>query len=99
MTTIFDRQLDDRLDLIPSLTPDARTAVEAQRADLAAAQPPAEADAETAAAVEEAIDDSFVAGFRVAMLVAAAASLLSAGVAWRMVEGKTASLEPAVATF
>ena len=64
--------------------------MEAQRGDLAAAQPPAGADAETATAIEEAIDESFVAGFRVAMLVAAAMALLGAGIAWRLVEGKQA---------
>jgi MFS family permease len=88
VTTVFDRQLDDRLDAIPNLDPPVRAAVEAQSADLAAAQPPAEADTETAAAIETAIDTSFVAGFRVAMLVAAAMSLLGAGIAWRMVAGK-----------
>ncbi|MDF3040731.1 MAG: transporter [Thermomicrobiales bacterium] len=88
VTTVFDRQLDDRLDAIPNLDPPVREAVEAQSADLAAAQPPAEADTETAAAIEMAIDTSFVAGFRVAMLAAAAMSLLGAGIAWRMVAGK-----------
>ncbi|MGH2616019.1 MAG: MFS transporter [Thermomicrobiales bacterium] len=94
VTIVFERDLNSRLDDIPNLAPAAREAVVAQRADLAAAQPPEDTDAETAAAIEEAIAASFVAGFRVAMLVAAAASLLSAGVAWRMVEGKARSPKP-----
>jgi EmrB/QacA subfamily drug resistance transporter len=98
VTTVFDRELTNRLDAIPNLDPAVREAVVAQRTDLAAAQPPAEADTETAGSIEEAIDASFVAGFRVAMLVAAAASLLSAGVAWRMIEGKAASPNPARAS-
>lgn len=89
VATVFDRQLAGQLDAIPDLSPAVREAVEAQRADLAAAQPPAGADAETAAAVETAIDQSFVAGFRAAMLVAAGMAVLGAFVAWRMVAGKT----------
>ena len=86
VTTVFDRQMDGRLDAIPNLSPAVREAVETQNADLAAAQPPAHADAETALAIETAIDASFVSGFRVAMLVAAAMALLGAGIAWRLVE-------------
>ncbi len=94
VTTVFDRQLDDQLDAIPNLSPSVREAVDAQRADLAAAQPPAEAAPETAAAIQTAIDESFVAGFRVAMLAAAVAALLGAFIAWRMVEGKNAARRP-----
>lgn len=89
VATVFDRQLEGQLDAIPNLSPAIREAVEAQRADLAAAQPPPEADAETAAALDTAIDQSFVAGFRAAMLVAAGMAVLGAFVAWRMVSGKT----------
>lgn len=91
VTTVFDRQLDDQLDAIPNLSPAVREAVDAQRADLAAAQPPAEAAPETAAAIQTAIDESFVAGFRVAMLAAAAAALLGAFIAWKMVAGHGAA--------
>jgi predicted MFS family arabinose efflux permease len=98
VTTVFDRQLDDQLDAIPNLDPPVRAAVEAQSADLAAAQPPAEANTETAAAIEVAIDTSFVAGFRVAMLVAAAMSLLGAFISWRMVAGKETHGTPESAT-
>jgi EmrB/QacA subfamily drug resistance transporter len=86
VTTAFDRALDDNLNAIPDLPPAAREAVEAQRADLAAAQPPAETDPDTAAGITAAIDDAFVTGFRLAMLAAAAMSLGSALVAWRMIE-------------
>jgi hypothetical protein len=98
VTTVFGRQLDSRLDAIPNLSPAMREAVESQRADLAAAQPPPEADAETATAIESAIDGAFVAGFRAAMLVAAAMALLGAIIAWRMVEGNRAIRAPDAAS-
>ncbi|HUG60295.1 MAG TPA: MFS transporter, partial [Methylomirabilota bacterium] len=88
VATMFDRELTSRLDEIPNLSPAAREAVEAQRPDLAAAQPPEGIDADTATEIDEAIDASFVAGFRVAMIAAAAMSLLGAAAAWRLVEGK-----------
>ncbi len=88
VSTVFARQLEGGLDAIPDLPPTVREAVAAQRADLAAAQPPADADPEIAAAVVAAIDTAFVAGFRVAMLVGAAMSLAGAFIAWRLVEGK-----------
>ena len=90
VTTVFNRELTSRLDAIPNLSPATRQAVDAQRLDLAAARPPDETSADTAAAIDEAIDASFVTGFRVAMLIGAAMALLGAAAAWRMVEGKTA---------
>ena len=89
VTTVFDRQLDSQLDAIPDLAPAIGADVAAQRADLAAAQPPPGADAETAADVELAIDRSLVAGFRAAMLAAAGMASLGAFIAWRMVAGST----------
>jgi EmrB/QacA subfamily drug resistance transporter len=88
--TVFNQALESRLDALPDLSPDMRATVEAQRVDLAAAQPPEGADAETAAAITAAIDGAFVSGFRVAMIAGAAMSLLGALAAWRMVEGKPA---------
>jgi EmrB/QacA subfamily drug resistance transporter len=85
VTMVFDRELDDRLDQMPTLSPVVREAVDARRADLAAAPPPPGTDPETAALIEEAIDASFIGGFRVAMMVAAVMSLSGAGVAWWLV--------------
>jgi EmrB/QacA subfamily drug resistance transporter len=90
VTTVFNRELSIRLDAIPSLAPATRQAVEAQRLDLAAARPPEGTDPETASAIDEAIDASFVTGFRVAMVIGAAMALLGAAAAWRLVEGKRA---------
>jgi EmrB/QacA subfamily drug resistance transporter len=88
VSTVFDRELETQLDATPNLSVELREAVEAQRADLAAAQPPAEADAESAAAISTAIDTAFIAGFRVAMIAGAVMSVVGAILAWRMVEGK-----------
>ena len=45
-------------------------------------------NAETASAVQTAIAESFVAGFRIAMLVAAGLALMSAVAAGILIEGK-----------
>jgi MFS family permease len=90
VTTVFNRELTSRLDAMPNLSPAIRQAVEAQRLDLAAARPPEGTPADTAAAIDEAIDASFVTGFRVAMLIGAAMALLGAAAAWRLVPGKRA---------
>jgi EmrB/QacA subfamily drug resistance transporter len=93
VTSVFNRELTSRLDAIPDLSPATRQAVDAQRLDLAAAHPPEGTPAETAAAIDEAIDASFVAGFRVAMVIGAAMALLGAAAAWQLVEGKKAKPE------
>jgi EmrB/QacA subfamily drug resistance transporter len=90
VTTVFNRELTSRLDAMPTLSPATRQAVDAQRLDLAAAHPPEESTPDTAAAIDEAIDASFVAGFRVAMLIGAAMALLSAAAAWGLLKGKSA---------
>jgi EmrB/QacA subfamily drug resistance transporter len=90
VTTVFNRELTSRLDAMPTLSQATRQAVDAQRGDLAAARPPEGTTPDTAAAIDEAIDASFVAGFRVAMVIGAVMALLGAAVAWRLVEGKRA---------
>lgn len=68
-------------------------ALDAQRADLAAAEPPPGTDPETTAAIAAAIDASFVDGFRLTMLIAAALTLAGAALAWWLVEGKPVSVD------
>jgi EmrB/QacA subfamily drug resistance transporter len=70
------------------LSPGARQQLEAEKVDLGAAEVPEDLDGETAAAVERARDEAFVAGFRAAMLIAAGLALASAVVAAIMIEGK-----------
>jgi Major Facilitator Superfamily len=55
-----------------------RSELEAAKADLGAAEAPEEVDAGTAARIEGAIDESFVAGFRTAMVVCCGLALASA---------------------
>jgi EmrB/QacA subfamily drug resistance transporter len=83
----FERSLDDRLDGL-ELDPAARAAIEAQEGELAAATAPAELDQGTRAAVDDAIDRSFLSGFRLAMLLAAAMAVASAVAAGLLIEGK-----------
>jgi predicted MFS family arabinose efflux permease len=94
VTTMFERGLQQRLDAMPDLPPAVREDIAAQSADLAAAQPPPGTDPDTTAAIVAAIDASFVDGFRLAMVVAAAMTLLSAVAAWWLVEGKEAGAAP-----
>jgi hypothetical protein len=88
VSTVFGQSLATQLDAMPDLQPEIRADVEARQAELAAAQPPEDADAETAAAIGRAIDQAFVDGFRIAMYVAAITTLIGAVIAWLMVEGK-----------
>jgi EmrB/QacA subfamily drug resistance transporter len=88
VTMVFNRDLTSRLDAMPNLSQATRQAVDAQRADLAAARPPEGTAPDTAAAIDAAIDASFVTGFRVAMVIGAVMALLGAAAAWRLVEGK-----------
>jgi EmrB/QacA subfamily drug resistance transporter len=83
----FNSQLDRRLSALP-LAPEARQELDEQRTKLAAAQIPAGADAATKAALEQALDESFVAGFRLVMFIGAGLALLSALSAWLLIEGK-----------
>jgi hypothetical protein len=88
VTTVFERSLSQRLEALPGLSPEVRDAVLAQRADLAAAQPPVGIDPGLAGQIATAIDWSFVDGFRLAMYGGAAMVLAGAIVAWRMIQGK-----------
>ncbi len=70
------------------LSPQAHQQLEAEKVDLGGAEVPASLEAATARAVEGAIDEAFVAGFRVAMYVAAGLALASAVAAGILIEGK-----------
>lgn len=72
------------------LSAQAEAAVYAQRNDLAAIEPPAELGAPQQEAVRRVVDSAYVTGFRVVMAVSAALAVLSALIAWWLVEGKGA---------
>jgi MFS family permease len=82
----FSANLDSRLSEM-DLAPGVR---EEMAAEIGAAQPPQGVDAQTAERIERAMDESFVTGFRVAMLVSAALALASAAAAALLV-GERAS--------
>jgi MFS family permease len=83
----FSATLDARLESM-DLSGEVRSELEAAKGDLGAAEAPEGVDAGTAAQIERAIDESFVAGFRAVMLVSAALALMSALVAVLLVGGR-----------
>ena len=84
----YNRELDEHLVRAP-LTPELRSSIDNQRVRMAGAELPPDIDEATRAALREAINESFIYGFRVVMITAAALVLASALSAFMMIEGKT----------
>ena len=84
MTVWFNTRLDEHLAVL-DLSQAAQQAIDAERYRLAGAELPAGLAAATAAALRTAIEESFLSGFRVVMLLAAALSLASAAAAGTMI--------------
>src|SRR3712207_4666268 len=82
----FSSGLDARVAEL-DLPQGARQQLEAEKVDLGGAEVPEGLGGDTAA-VERAVDDAFVAGFRIAMFVAAGLALASAVAAAILIEGK-----------
>ena len=80
ISSSFSAHLDARLEAM-ELSPEVRGAIVAEKSKLGAAQAPQGLDAATAARIEEAIAESFVAGFRLVMIVCIGLALASAFVA------------------
>jgi EmrB/QacA subfamily drug resistance transporter len=87
MFMVFSGSLDSRLEAL-DLPPEARQQLEEEKIQLAAAKVPEGLDNASGTAVERAIDEAFVAGYRVVMLVAAGMALASALSAALLIEGK-----------
>ena len=87
VSVTFSAALDARVATL-DLPPGAQQQLETEKVDLGAAEVPEGLGGATAAAVERAIDEAFVAGFRIAMFVAAALALASAVAAGILIEGK-----------
>ena len=83
----FSGALDSRLAGL-DLTSGERAAMEEQKANLGAAEPPESVDGATATAIERAVEESFLSGFRVAMYIAAGLALASALASALIIEGK-----------
>jgi hypothetical protein len=74
-----------------SLPPEAVQAVEKQRDKLAGIELPDSLDSRTRSALQQVIGESFVEGFRVVMILGAALSFASAGLALVWISGNAAS--------
>jgi EmrB/QacA subfamily drug resistance transporter len=83
----FGRQLSSRLAAM-DLEPGIRQGIESQRVKLAAIDIPQDIDSGVRNKIRQSIDESFVAGFRLVMLVASGLALLSALTAWLTIERK-----------
>jgi len=83
----FNYELDRRLARM-EIAPEARQFLDEQRVRLAGAELPSSIDERTRAALQRAINESFVFGFRVVMLTAAGLALVSAVVAFTVIENK-----------
>jgi EmrB/QacA subfamily drug resistance transporter len=87
---VFNASLDARLEDL-DLPVEAREQLEEEKINLSAAEIPAGLGTATAESVERAIDEAFVSGYRVVMLVAAGMSLVSGLSAALLLEGKKKS--------
>jgi EmrB/QacA subfamily drug resistance transporter len=83
----FNSNLDNDLGAL-EVPPQVQQELDEQRVMLAGAEVPAGASDELRGALEQAISESFVAGFRLAMWIAAALALASAITGAFMIEGK-----------
>ena len=87
MTGAFARNFNARLPSL-DLPVETRVALEAQTSRLATITIPDELKGETKQVIKRGIEESFVSGFRVVILIAAALSLMSALFAWLLIEGR-----------
>jgi EmrB/QacA subfamily drug resistance transporter len=83
----FNRELDRRLATM-DVPAEVRRSIDEQRDRLAGAELPSHIDERTRAELKQAINESFVFGFRIVMLTAAALALIGAFVALRLIENK-----------
>jgi EmrB/QacA subfamily drug resistance transporter len=87
MLQTFNAELDRRLQT-PGVTPEIEQALDQQRTRLAAAEIPANVEPEVGRRLKQAINESFVAGFRRVTMICGALALLSAVSAAWFIEGK-----------
>jgi EmrB/QacA subfamily drug resistance transporter len=87
MTGVFARNFNARLQSL-DLPAETRAAFAAQTSRLATISLPAQLKADTKQAVQRAVEESFVSGFRVVILIATALALVSGLFAWLLIEGR-----------
>jgi EmrB/QacA subfamily drug resistance transporter len=83
----FNHELERRLSQF-DIAPEARRAVDEQRVRLAGAELPSSINHETRKVLRQAINESFVLGFRLVMATAVGLALASALIALVMIQGK-----------
>ena len=91
--TAFSNTLDARLSKM-DLPPAVVQQMDARKVDLGAAQAPSGVSAATRGEINQAVDESFVAGFRSVMYIAAGLALASALISALIIEGKGQKAEP-----
>ncbi|HEX2742222.1 MAG TPA: MFS transporter [Rubrobacter sp.] len=84
---IFSGAFDARAQSL-DLSPQVQKQLESEKEDLGGAESPSGVSGEKAAQIERAIDESFLAAFRLAMLIAAGLAVASAVAAAVIIEGK-----------
>jgi EmrB/QacA subfamily drug resistance transporter len=85
---VFDVRLESKLDAT-SFDQKVKQAVMDQRSRLTQIEPPTGLNDSERQMLKQAVDESFIAGFRWVMLVSAGLAILSALSAWAMIEGKS----------
>jgi hypothetical protein len=84
---VFNHELDERVRLL-DLPDQTRQALDQERIKLAGADIPPEIAGERKVRLRTAINEAFVSGFRIVMIIAAILALISSLVAALMIEGK-----------
>src|SRR5215213_5113328 len=84
---VFSGGLDARMQDL-DLSPQAQKQLEAEKVNLGGAEAPSSVSNDTGAKIEHAIRESFLAGFRLAMFIAAGLAVASALAAAVIIEGK-----------
>ena len=92
MTGVFAGNLNASLQGL-DLPAQTRAELKAEAGSLAAISIPEQLRDETKLSVKHAIDESFISGFRVVIMIAASLALLSAFFAWLLIEGSTGEVE------
>jgi EmrB/QacA subfamily drug resistance transporter len=87
MAGVFAQKFNAHLQT-SDLSVETRAALEAQTSRLATITIPEHSTGETKQAIKRAVEESFVSGFRVVILIAAALALTSALFAWLLIEGR-----------
>jgi ABC-type multidrug transport system fused ATPase/permease subunit len=90
MLHAFNREAERHLAQL-NIAPEARSFIDQQRVRLAGAELPPDINDEMRAALAQAINESFVSGFRLVMTSAIGLALASAFSAFTMIEGKSLS--------